>query len=152
VDRRVEQRRFSLINGAVLPLWIAMIAAPRSRRTAWMVDRSDLVLIGLSASYAVHLAPALTSSLDLTDARSVRGAMGTPSIFLAGWTHFAAFDLFVGRWIWETALREERSCRLALICTMMAGPTGLAIFSAQRRLRPAAASRDGGIGTGEVTG
>lgn len=49
--------------------------------------------------------------------------------------HYIAFDLFVGRWIWETAREEGRSCRVALLLTWMAGPAGLTVFLGQRALR-----------------
>jgi hypothetical protein len=138
-----EQQRFALINAVVVPVWIAMIAAPRSRLTAWIVERSDLLLVGISATYAVHLARAFTTPIDLTDARAVRTALSTPDAFLAGWMHFASLDLFVGRWIWATALREQRSCRLALLLTMMVAPVGLGVFTLQRRLRPVPRAEEG---------
>jgi hypothetical protein len=70
------------------------------------------------------------------DGEGWRAVLATPQGFAAGWTHFAAFDLFVARWIWETALAEDRGCRVALTFTCLAGPLGLMIFDLQRRLSP----------------
>jgi hypothetical protein len=70
------------------------------------------------------------------DADAFRHALSRPQAFLAGWAHYVAFDLFVGRWIWRTALAERRGCRTALVATMMFGPSGLLLFMAQRRVRP----------------
>jgi hypothetical protein len=137
VDETREQRRFTLLNSAAMPVWLAMILAPRSALTARIVARADVLLAGLSVAYVAQLAEGLATGTgqrrDLTRARELRAALAEPSGFLTGWTHFVVFDLFVGRWIWQTALREDRGCRLALVCTLFAGPLGLAVFGAQRR-------------------
>ncbi|HSK95119.1 MAG TPA: abscisic acid-deficient protein Aba4 family protein, partial [Euzebyales bacterium] len=74
--------------------------------------------------------------LDDLDPDAMRQAVARPDAFLAGWAHYVAFDVFVGRWIWRTALTERRGCRVALLLTMLFGPAGLLLFLAQRRLRP----------------
>lgn len=72
--------------------------------------------------------------MDPRDPESVRSALGRPRGFLAGWTHYVAFDLFVGRWIWEQGLEQGRSSRAALVLTWLAGPSGLALWLGQRAL------------------
>jgi hypothetical protein len=61
-------------------------------------------------------------------------AFQVPEGLLAGWTHYIAFDLFVGRWIWETALEEDRPARLSLLLTWWFGPVGLTLFLKRKRL------------------
>ena len=70
--------------------------------------------------------------MDFRDPATVRTGLSRPKGFLAGWTHYIAFDLFVGRWVWEQGLAERRSTRVALLLTWLAGPAGLAVFLGQR--------------------
>jgi hypothetical protein len=121
-----------------MPWWLAMILTPRSRATVWLMDRLPVVLAALGVTYVGLLARAMDDGLlDGMDADSLRQAIARPDAFLAGWAHYLAFDVFVGRWIWRTALAEGRGSRLALLLTLLAGPSGLLLFMAQRRLRPA---------------
>ena len=63
-----------------------------------------------------------------------------------GWTHYLAFDLFVGQWIARDADNKGFS-RLAqipvLFLTLMAGPVGLLVWLAIRERRARAAARRG---------
>lgn len=136
VDESNEAPLFRGLNLVVMPVWVAMIVAPRARLTARIVKWSDGLLAGLAAAYAVQLGLAVASSdakPDFGDVAALRQTLATPGGFLVGWTHFLAFDLFVGRWIWRTALDEGRGCRVALFLTLMAGPAGLGVFALQRR-------------------
>jgi hypothetical protein len=133
-DRRV----FALLNVVVMPWWLAMLVMPRSRGTAWLMDRLPVVLAVLGVSYVGLFVRAIDGGLlDGLDVDSLRHAVSRPQAFLAGWAHYVAFDVFVGRWIWRTALAEGRGCRMALLMTLLAGPSGLLLFMTQRRLRPA---------------
>jgi hypothetical protein len=58
---------------------------------------------------------------------------------LAGWTHYLAFDLFIGGWEVRDAQRRGISHLLvvpALILTFLVGPAGLLLYLAIRRLVP----------------
>ena len=133
-----HRQMFALLNASTAPWWLSMILLPRSAFTARLVDRTPLVLGGLGLSYAALLGRGLGHGdpIDFTDPDSVRAGLQRPDGFLAGWAHYLAFDLFVGRWIWRTALAERRGCRIALLLTWWTGPLGLTVFMAQRRLRP----------------
>jgi Domain of unknown function (DUF4281) len=133
-----DRRTFALLNAVVMPWWLAMLVMPRSRATAWLMDRLPVVLAMLGVTYVGLLARAIDGGLlDSLDADALRHAVARPHGFLAGWAHYVAFDVFVGRWIWTTALAEGRGCRMALLMTLLAGPSGLLLFMTQRRLRPA---------------
>ena len=135
----VHRRTFAILNAAVTPWWLARILAPRSRVTARLVARMPLALGALGATYGVLLTRSIgPDGIDFRDPDAVRALLTTPDGLLAGWAHYLTFDLFVGRWIWRTALDEGRGCRSALTLTVMFGPLGLTWFAAQRRLRPAA--------------
>ena len=136
VDESNEAPVFRVLNLSVMPVWIAMIVAPRSRVTARIVRWSEGLLAGLAAAYVAQLGVSVVTSdekPDFGDVAKLRDALAQPAGFLTGWTHFLAFDLFVGRWIWRTALDEGRSSRVALVLTLMAGPAGLGLFALQRR-------------------
>lgn len=121
---------YQVVSNSTVPLWLGMILAPRSRATAWLMSRTPVFWIGIGAAYDAMLASGVVQHgkvLDYRDPEQVREALATPDVFLAGWTHYVAFDLFVGRWIWEDALSRGRSSRLALVLTWLFGPAGLSL-------------------------
>ncbi len=132
-----RHKAYTVINSSSAPLWLAMIIAPRSRLTARLMQAANPLLLALGATYDAFLASGVVQSgkmIDFSDPEAVRKALGTPDFFLAGWTHYIAFDLFVGRWIWEDALARGRAPRLSLLLTWLAGPAGLSLYLVQRRL------------------
>jgi Domain of unknown function (DUF4281) len=131
-----RRQAYMFINGSSAPVWLAMILAPGSSLTRWLVQRATFLFVGLGVTYDALLASGVLRSgevVDFRDPDAVRGALSSPDLFLAGWTHYIAFDLFVGRWIWEDALAQGRRARLALLLTWMAGPAGLSLYLVQRR-------------------
>src|SRR5687768_3123268 len=132
-DRR---KAYTVLNTSSMPLWLAMIIAPRARLTARMMKSAPGLQVALGAAYDAFLASGVAQSgkmIDFSDPDAVRAALSQPEFFLAGWAHYIAFDLFVGRWIWEDALARDRAPRLALLLTWLAGPAGLSLYLVQRR-------------------
>lgn len=137
-----QRQAFTVLNLSTLPVWVAMIVFPRARATAWLVRRSTVVFAGLGVAYTALLAASLASggeSLDPRDPDSLRRALGSPTAFLAGWTHYLAFDLFVGRWIWSSNVAAGRTARLPLLLTWWFGPIGLSTELVRRARRRRAA-------------
>jgi hypothetical protein len=131
-----RRKAYAIINGSSVPLWLAMILAPRSAVTKRLMQAASPLFVALGAAYDGLLASGVASSgkmIDFSDPDAVRKALMTPDFFLAGWAHYIAFDLFVGRWIWEDALARGRRARLALLLTWLAGPAGLSLYLLQRR-------------------
>lgn len=130
------QQRYSAVNLATAPLWAAMIVAPRSRLTRWLIRGALPLQAGLGVGYAGLMGTGIARNGPpaFGSADAVRQAFADPAFFLAGWSHYVAFDLFVGRWIWEDALATGRTARVALLLTLAAGPLGLTTYLAQRRL------------------
>lgn len=131
------QRAWSAVNYSTVPFWLAMIVAPRSRPTGWLIERAAPLHATLSVVYTAALATAAVKAderVDFAKLASVSRAFQQPEAMLAGWTHYISFDLFVGSWIWRRALAEGRSARLSLMLTWWAGPAGLGLFAARRRL------------------
>ena len=131
---------FALLNAAVLPWWVVFLAAPRSRWAARLASHSA-VFLSLGVVYGALLVCALAQAAPSTPGpmglEFWAGLLSRPAVFLAGWTHYLVFDLFVGAWIVREAQRLAWAPRVSLLFTLFAGPVGLAIFLAQRfwRLR-----------------
>jgi hypothetical protein len=129
VEDRVKTA-FELSNFAVMPFWALMILAPRARFTARALSSPWIVLPPLLAyAWAVlPVVPQLLPELAQPELESVQSLLGAPLGAFAGWAHFLAFDLFVGRFIVLDA-RERTlpwfvlSPLLAL--TLLFGPLGL---------------------------
>jgi len=132
-----RRKAYTLINSSSAPFWLAMIIAPRARITERFVQAAPPFQVALGAVYDAFLASGVAQSgkmIDFSDPDAVRKALGTPDFFLAGWAHYIAFDLFVGRWIWEDARSRGKTARLPLLLTWLAGPAGLSLYLVRRRL------------------
>jgi hypothetical protein len=137
-----ERRVYAVVNTCTAPLWLLMIVAPRAPLTTRAVQAATPLYAALGAAYVGLLASGWGGErVDFRDPESVRRGLGQPRAFLAGWTHYIAFDLFVGRWIWEQGLEQRRSTRLALLLTWLAGPSGLALWLGQGAVSRARAPR-----------
>jgi hypothetical protein len=131
------QAAWTAVNFSTVPFWLAMIVAPRSGLTRWLVERVAPLHATLSVVYSVALLSAIARAdqwIDFARLASMSRAFQQPEAMLAGWTHYISFDLFVGAWIWRRSLAEGRSARLALLLTWLAGPAGLGLFAARNRL------------------
>jgi len=133
-----QRMAFSVLNASTAPIWLAMILFPNAALTAWLVRRCTWVFAGLGVAYSGLLVKGMVESgtaIDFRDPDALRGALTSPDAFLAGWTHYLAFDLFVGRWIWEANRSAGRTARLPLLLTWWFGPVGLTLELARRTRR-----------------
>jgi hypothetical protein len=148
------QALFSLTNLVAVLAWALLLLAPRRPLTHSAILYAGVGLLCLT--YAAMLIALMTRSVD---AVAVPGAApfdpadysieGLRRLFLSdgglvtGWTHYLAFDLFVGLWIARDADAKGFS-RLVqapiLLLTFLAGPFGLLLWLAirERRARRAA--------------
>jgi hypothetical protein len=139
---------FGLTNLAAVIGWAVLLLGPgRSRPSV------RYAVVGfLCAVYVLLFTALLAGWVDpvrggppgaLTDysVRGLRTLFASDGGIVVGWTHYLAFDLFVGCWIADKA--EQRGVgRLAqapiLLLTFIAGPAGLLLwFVVQRLRRPA---------------
>ncbi len=141
-------RLFRLANLAIIPGWLLMIGAPRSRWTQRVIN-DDRFFIGMGGLYAAMLGGAIAENsgngfsfgamLNPTlDSIGKLFQEGGPKGTFAGWTHYLVFDFFVGRAILRDAQEKQIPHWLvvpALICTLMSGPLGLAYYQVLLRLR-----------------
>ena len=128
---------FELSNLLVLPFWVLMVLAPTWSLTR-RVTASPWIAAPPAILYLVTLLPVATLVLpevvQPVQAR-VMSLLGTPTGTTLAWTHFVAFDLFVGRWIYCDGRSRSYSAWWVspiLVLTLLIGPVGLLIYLAAR--------------------
>lgn len=138
-----HRRAYAVINASSSPIWLAMILAPRSGLARRLAGCSMPLGAALGSVYTPLILTGLARQrrvIDYRDPDAVIAALATPETFLAAWAHYIAFDLFVGRWMWNDALERGVSARLPLLLTWMFGPAGLTLYLARLRRRPGSAA------------
>ena len=119
---------FNIANAYVMPFWIAMTVLPNWGITKKVMN-SYLLFLPLISLYIYYLIatvdPESAATLanpqlaDIANFFSQEGAAG------AGWIHFLAMDLFVGRWIyWQGQEKNILTAHSLLLCLFF-GPVGL---------------------------
>jgi hypothetical protein len=149
------EHAFSLASTAAMLAWLMLIASlftpPRLhaplRRVAGRVV-PGLLALGYVACLLVWWrgAPGGFDSL-----AAVAALFGVPGLLLAGWMHYLAFDLLVGRWqVDDAAQRGVHGSKAwwlvpCLLLTFLFGPAGWLAYAAARRvLLPPDATGGGG--------
>ena len=124
---------FKYLNIFPMPLWLAMMFAPKHPLTNRMA-RSTSVFGITAIHYLLSLINAMRhggEAMDLTTLDGISKGLGTKEGALVGWAHFLALDLFTGAWIYRQCQRLNAPAWIripALLFTLMAGPFGLLIF------------------------
>jgi len=128
---------FGAVNLLALAGWIALIALPR-----WPALLSAVLYLGvglLCLTYATGLIGVVSGLIpnpqgggaNFSTIAGVRSIFASDAGVTIGWTHYLAFDLFVGLWIARDGDAKSIS-RWAqapvLFATLMAGPLGLLVW------------------------
>ena len=124
------EQLFSILNLVAMVGWLPLIFLPRARWASTIVPVVIPVL--LAVVYAGLVAVALPGSNGgFSSLSGVRTLFDNPWVLLAGWTHYLAFDLFIGGWEVRDA-REHGIPHLlvvpALLLTFLLGPAGLLLY------------------------
>ena len=128
---------FSMVNLLALIAWTGLILLPR-----WPALLSGVLYLGvglLCLIYATGLIGLLSGLIpnpqgggtDFTTIAGVRSIFASDAGVTIGWTHYLAFDLFVGLWITRDADAKGISRWVQapiLLATFMAGPLGLLLW------------------------
>jgi ABA4-like protein len=132
---------FSLTFLLAAPFWALMILLPGWSWTRRIIA-SPLIVLPVVLIYALLVIPAFGEVLPAVASPTlggVRELLGTADGAAAGWAHFIAFDLFVGRWSWLDS-RERGIPALVmapvLLLTILLGPLGLAAYLLVRTRYP----------------
>jgi hypothetical protein len=132
------EQLFSLLNLMTVAAWIPLVFLPRKR---WATTVVPVALPSLLAVIYVVLVAAtlMQSEGGFSSLAAVRTLFANDWGLLAGWTHYLAFDLFIGGW--EVRDAQRRAVRHlvivpALVLTFLFGPGGLVLYLALRRFAP----------------
>jgi hypothetical protein len=132
------EQLFSILNLLTVAAWVPLVFLPRLRWTATVVPVVMPFL--LAVVYIVLVATTLARSEGgFSSLAGVRALFDNPWALLAGWTHYLAFDLFIGGWEVRDAQRRAIPHLLvlpALVLTFLLGPAGFLLYLAIRRFRP----------------
>ena len=139
---------FTLTNVVAFAGWAALAFLPRGEavRRAILYAAVGLLCLAYLAMFVAlfggladpHRVPGATApDLGNYSVEGLRLLFMSDGGIVLGWTHYLAFDLFVGLWIARDADRRG-ALRLVqlpfLFATLMAGPIGLFAWLAMRKL------------------
>jgi hypothetical protein len=132
------ERLFSILNLIAMAGWLPLLFLPRKRWAAAVVP--VMIPLLLAVVYAVLVAATLPHSQGgFSSLAGVKALFDNPWALLAGWTHYLAFDLFIGGWEVRDAQQRGIPHLLvvpALVLTFLLGPAGLLLYLAIRRFAP----------------
>ncbi|ASJ90739.1 ABA4-like family protein [Porphyrobacter sp. CACIAM 03H1] len=128
---------FGAVNLLALLGWVALIALPR-----WPALLAAVLYLGvglLCLVYAAGLIGVVSGLIpnpggggaDFSTIDGIRAIFATDAGVTIGWTHYLAFDLFVGLWIARDGDAKNISRFVqapVLFATLMAGPLGLGLW------------------------
>lgn len=132
------ERLFSILNLTTIAAWLPLIFLPRTRWATRVVPVAVPLLLG--AAYVALVAGTLgRSEGGFSSLAEVSALFDDPWALLAGWTHYLAFDLFIGGWEVRDAGQRGIPHLLvvpALCLTFLLGPAGLLLYLAIRSFAP----------------
>lgn len=126
-----------------LMLAMALFVPAASRWRVGLLGLGGRVLpLLLSAGYGAALVASWGSAPggSFSSLEGVSTLFSSPGVLLAGWVHYLAFDLFIGRWAVDDALARGVNRVALLPCLFlifMFGPLGLLLVFGLRQTRPA---------------
>jgi len=140
---------FGFTNALALAGWFMLAALPRGPRLIAVVMYGSVATLCLA--YALlfillfgqlvdpgRIAGATEPNLADYSVAGLRPLFASDGGIVIGWTHYLAFDLFVGLWIAKDADHKgfSRTVQLPfLLATLMAGPIGLLAWLVLREAR-----------------
>jgi|688.fasta_scaffold770181_2 hypothetical protein len=126
---------FKIANAIVMPQWFAMVVLPNNKYTKLLVD-SFAIPLCLAALYAIVIGISFANPSgaggNFSTLEGVKALFTSDIAVLAGWIHYLAFDLLVGRYIFKQAAKMKANRIVVSVClffTLMFGPVGFLIFS-----------------------
>jgi hypothetical protein len=124
---------YDLFNGLALLAWIPLFMPPRFSFRNWFLEKKVATIL-LSLSYLILFVGFLffdeTPSLDFSF-EGIKQIFANEKGLLVAWIHYLAFDMMVGIYECEQALKRGIPHWLLLPCllfTFMLGPIGWLMF------------------------
>ncbi|MBI1288326.1 MAG: DUF4281 domain-containing protein [Flavobacteriales bacterium] len=118
---------FKIANLSVLPGWLLLILAPKSKLTK-VVVHSYLYPLLLGSLYLHLLFSSLGGDGGMDTLEHLKVSFSRDEILVLGWVHYLVFDLFIGAWMTRDATKNgilHIAIIPSLILTLFAGPIGL---------------------------
>lgn len=146
---------FGFTNTIAFAGWLALALLPRGPKVMAAVLYAGVAIlclayavmfVALFGNFADSARVAGAAVPDLTDysVDGLRLLFMSDGVIVLGWTHYLAFDLFVGLWIAKDADHKGFSRLFQipfLFATLMAGPIGLFLWLMVRERRARRAAR-----------
>lgn len=135
---------FTATSRMAMATWLLLVFFPRKRVVTDLVA-GIVVPALLAAAYVVILAAYWSEgSGGFTSLSAVAQLFEHRWLLLAGWIHYLAFDLLIGRW--ELLDAQARGIRHVfvvpcLVATFMFGPAGWLVYLVLRQIATRTASR-----------
>ena len=122
---------FNVENAAIFPFWLGMIAFPKNKVTETVMGSYAVpVLLGLVYIYLTYYSfsdPRIIEAFSTgkPDLAALSKGFSYEWCMAVGWAHFIAMDLFVGRWIYLDARKNDVFAAHSLTLCFFFGPTGV---------------------------
>lgn len=129
---------FNLAFLLVAPFWTLMILFPKWWFTHKVAESPLIVLppLAIFAMLAVGRLPELWAVVSTPELGEFTAFVGTPEGAALIWAQVLAWDLFIGRWMYQESRRLDISPLLMapiMVFTILLSPVGLPVFLAVRR-------------------
>ena len=135
---------FTFVHLVALAGWLLVFLAPRGPRVASYVLYLCVGLLCLTYTVMFGSEAGTIVRGDFLSIEGIRALFASDAGIVIGWTHYLAFDLFIGQWIAKDADHKGFS-RITqapvLLLTLLAGPIGLLIWLVMRERRARASAR-----------
>ena len=122
---------FSICSLVAMLGWIALLLAPLAR--AQLVFAARIASLVLCAIYLTQLFTITqpVAGASFSTLAGVSALFSMPGNVMLGWTHYLAFDLFIGAWDVEDSKRlgiPHWAMIVPLVLTFLFGPIGLLTY------------------------
>jgi hypothetical protein len=128
---------FSLCMGLAVVGWVALVFSPLWQPRLIQVARIIACLLALAYLAQMFATTQPVEGGGFMTLAGVTALFSLPGNVMLGWTHFLAFDLFVGSWETEDAARiglAHWALLIPLALTFLIGPVGLLTYAAIRTI------------------
>lgn len=122
---------FDVENAAIFPFWLGMIAFPKNKVTETVMGSYAVpILLGFVYIYLTYYSfsdPRIIEAFSTgkPDLAALSKGFSYEWCMAVGWAHFIAMDLFVGRWIYLDARKNDVFAAHSLLLCLFFGPTGV---------------------------
>ncbi len=128
---------FSLCMAAAAVGWLMLAAAPLTRTN--LVRAARIIVVGLALAYFIQLFTITqpVPGAGFTTLAGVTALFSLPGNVMLGWTHYLAFDLFIGSWEVEDSAKiglPHWAILIPLALTFLVGPVGLFTYAIIRTI------------------